>query len=95
MNIYIGFSFDGDYYMPLIATTDYDKCKNHLLRRVETDDDDCNYWMEVWSNEKRILELLHDMNEKRFVDLTNFGGVKNEQRRRKANKINNAKRITY
>ena len=70
--IYIGFSFDGDNYEPLIATTNYGKCRDHLLRRVETDDDDCNYWMEVWSNGKRIRELLYDMNEKRFVDLTNF-----------------------
>ena len=72
VNIYIGFSFDGDNYIPLIATTDFDRCKNHLLKMVEIGDDDYTYWMEVWSNEKRIRELFYDANEKRFVDTTDF-----------------------
>lgn len=72
MSVYIGFSFDGDNYTPLIATTDFDRCKNHLLKRVVMGDDDCDCWIEVWSNEERICELLYDVDEKRFVDLTNF-----------------------
>lgn len=40
MNIYLGFMFDGKTYAHLIATTDYDKCKNHLLKDMEKRDGD-------------------------------------------------------
>lgn len=72
MNIYLGFMFDGKTCVHLIATTDYDKCKNHLLKDMEKRDGDYDYWIEVWANEKLIHDLLYDNDSKRFVDLINF-----------------------
>lgn len=75
VNIYIGFIFDIDcYYTPLIVTTDFDRCKEQLLKKI--DDEGCSYWgdyyIEVWSNEERINNLVYDKGEKCFVSTIDF-----------------------